>query len=44
MVGGVETEMVYVTALPVQPFAFGVIVIVADPVIGVNTGIEVTPV
>jgi hypothetical protein len=38
------TVIVNVTDVPVQPFAFGVIVIGAEPVIGVNAGIEVTPI
>jgi hypothetical protein len=38
------TVIVNVTGVPVQLFALGVMLIVAEPVIGVNEGIDVTPV
>jgi hypothetical protein len=42
-VGSALTVTAYVTAVPVQPFAFGVIVMIALPVRAVNEGTEVTP-
>ena len=38
------TIIVYVTPLPVHPFALGVMVTVAEPVMGVKVGMDVTPV